>query len=82
MPKIKITSVPPGIAPEPIRAAWLHLEIPFDPDSQKDISRCQIDCDIAVEVLRIAEKADALAYYTKLLGAPFSFPKTCYDIIS
>ena len=95
MKRIRITSIPPGFAPESIRVQWVGVTIPLvteeekaqDPPSGISIGAANrggymVLTSKAVEALEAADKTEAKEYWGGLvLGSYLVFKKECCEVV-
>ena len=91
MKKIRITSVPPGFAPEDIRKQWLGVEIPltgFDNNPEglrmgiENMGGYKVNTQDAIDALRTAGKEDAANFWENFnLGSTLVFKQECCEIV-
>jgi hypothetical protein len=93
MSKIRITSTPPGFAPEEIRKQWIGIEIPImgieDPKTAgnlrtgtENLGGYEVSPKEAVEALKKAGKHEAVKFWTPYISAPkFVFKKEVCEVI-
>ena len=90
--KIKITSVPPGFAPESIREQWVEIEIPLaeNPISDENVAMkignqnqngYQVKGVVAVQALRDAGKDQAAEFWLPYSSGNFTFKKEVCELI-
>lgn len=91
MKKIKITSVPPGFAPEEIRTQWLDIEIPLlGEDNRTAVLRLghsntggyTVHTQDAIDALRAYDRNEAAEFWEQFkLGSQLVFKKECCEVI-